>query len=186
MSLVIFLKTGTNQKQIARRLSKYPDHFKKKWPNGYVFDFIQVQAIEKIPHKEYYTMKKLILLLFILSAPLVAHSARIGENGKPIADTESMRSDGIFGVQLVLTPDENHFRQIWSSTKSMPKLSSTNSVQVGSSLAAVLIFTGCATNANGVCDVFRSSSSKALTARKLPLVMALSGLACNCRRAFCN
>ena len=55
-------------------------------------------------------MKKLFLFV-ALSVPLMAQSAWIDSNGKTIADTESMRSSGDFGVQLVLTPDENQFRR---------------------------------------------------------------------------
>mgnify|MGYP006954411743 CR=1 FL=1 len=97
-------------------------------------------------------MKKL-LLLFVIFIPLVAQAAWIDGKGKPLAETESMRSDGDFGVQLVLTPDDNKFRQSWNSTKNTPTLSSTTSVRLGSSVAAVLIFHGCAPNATGVCDV---------------------------------
>jgi hypothetical protein len=112
-------------------------------------------------------MKKLILiLLFALSAPLVAQSAWVGEDGKPIADTESMRSDGNFGVQLVLTPDENQFRQMWNA--STPKLSSANSVRRGSSLAAMLIFSGCAPNKDGVCDVVAEFILESPDGKKTP------------------
>lgn len=97
-------------------------------------------------------MKKLFLLV-AMSVPLIAQSAWIDPTGKPIADTESMRSAGNFGVQVVLTPDDKQFRQTWNSTKGTPKLSSTNSVRIGSSVAAVIIFHGCSPNAMGVCDV---------------------------------
>ncbi len=97
-------------------------------------------------------MNKLVLFL-ALSLPLIAQSAWIDSSGKPIPDTESMRSAGNFGVQVVLTPDDKQFRQTWNSTKGTPKLSSTNAVRLGSSVAAVLIFHGCSPNAAGVCDV---------------------------------
>ena len=114
-------------------------------------------------------MKKLILAaLFVLSLPLAAHGGWIGENGKPIADTESMRSDGNFGVQLVLTPDEDHLRKAWSATKSMPKLASANTVRLGSSLSAILIFKGCAANANGVCDVVAEFILESPDGKKIP------------------
>ena len=84
-------------------------------------------------------MKNLILF-FVMSLPLVAQGAWIDLSGKPLPDTESMRSDGIFGVQLLLTPDDKQFRQTWDSTTGTPVLSATNSVRLGSSVAAVLIF----------------------------------------------
>jgi len=96
---------------------------------------------------------KKVLLFFVLSLPLVAQGAWIDLSGKPLPDTESMRSDGTFGVQLVLTPDDKQFRQAWDSTTSIPVLSGTNSVRLGSSVAAVLIFHGCSPNVAGVCDV---------------------------------
>lgn len=97
-------------------------------------------------------MNKLILFL-ALSAPLVAQSAWVDSNGKPVPDTESMRSDGNFGVQIVLTPNEEQFRQTWNSTKGTPKLVSTNSVRFASSVSALIILHGCTPNLKGVCDV---------------------------------
>jgi hypothetical protein len=64
-----------------------------------------------------------------------------------------MRSAGDFGVQVVLTPDDRQFRQTWNSSQGTPKLSSTGSVRLGSSVSAVLIFHGCEPGAAGVCDV---------------------------------
>lgn len=64
-----------------------------------------------------------------------------------------MRSAGDFGVQVVLTADEGQFRQTWNSSKTPPKLSTTNTVRVGGSVSALLIFHGCTPNAAGVCDV---------------------------------
>lgn len=97
-------------------------------------------------------MKKWFLL-FAMSIPLVAQSAWTDATGKTIADTDSMRSAGDFAVQIVLTPDDKQFRQIWNSTRGTPKLRSTDSVRLGSSVSAVVIFHGCSPNAAGVCDV---------------------------------
>lgn len=97
-------------------------------------------------------MNKFVLFL-ALSLPLIAQGAWIDSTGKPLPDTESMRSAGDFGVQVVLTPDDKQFRQIWNATRDTPKLSSTDSVRLGSAVGAVLIFHGCAPNAAGVCDV---------------------------------
>lgn len=94
-----------------------------------------------------------IIFFVVMSLPLVAQSAWIDSSGKPIPDIESMRSAGDFGVQIVLTPDDKQFRQTWNSTKGTPKLSSTNSVSLGSSVSAILVFHGCSPNAAGVCDV---------------------------------
>lgn len=112
-------------------------------------------------------MNKLVLFL-ALSLPLNAQGAWIDSSGKPVPDTESMRSAGNFGVQLVLTPDDKQFRQTWKSTKGTPKLSSTNSVRLGSSVAAVLIFHGCSPNATGVCDVVSEFVLESPDGAKIP------------------
>jgi hypothetical protein len=95
-----------------------------------------------------------LLLFLALFLPLIAQSAWIDASGKPIPDTESMRSAGNYGVQVVLTPDDKQFRQSWKSTNATPKLSSTDSVRLGSSVAAVIIFHGCSPDAMGVCHLF--------------------------------
>ena len=82
-----------------------------------------------------------------------AHGAWIDGTGKPIPDTESMRSAGDFGVHIVLTADEDQFRQTWNSSKTPQKLSTTNTVRLGASVSALLLFHGCSPNADGLCDV---------------------------------
>jgi hypothetical protein len=91
------------------------------------------------------------LLLALL--PCTAQSAWIDQSGNPLPDTESMRSTGDFGVQVVLTADEGQLRQTWSSSKTPPKLNTTDIVGLGGSVSALLIFHGCSPNASGVCNV---------------------------------
>ncbi|MEW9899223.1 hypothetical protein ABWL39_11405 [Chitinivorax sp. PXF-14] len=93
----------------------------------------------------------LVFLVALLS--LAAHGAWIDPTGKAIPDTESMRSAGDFGVQIVLTADEDRFRQAWNTSKTPPRLSTTNTVRLGAAVSALLIFHGCAPDAEGVCDV---------------------------------
>lgn len=112
-------------------------------------------------------MNRLLLFLTVF-LPLVAHGAWIDLNGKPVPETESMRSAGNFGVQIVLTPDDKQFRQTWNSTSGTPKLSSTSSVRLGSSVAAIIIFHGCSPNAKGVCDVVSDSIVESPNGAKTP------------------
>ena len=93
----------------------------------------------------------LILLAALL--PLAAQGTWIDSTGKPISDTESMRSVGDFGVQIVLTADEGQLRRTWSTSKAPPKLATTNTVRLGGTVSALLIFHGCAPNVAGVCDL---------------------------------
>ncbi len=74
---------------------------------------------------------KWCLTLLVALLPFAAQSAWIDPTGKPIPDTESMRSAGDFGIQIVLTADEGQFRQTWNSSKTPPKLSTTNTVRLG-------------------------------------------------------
>lgn len=97
-------------------------------------------------------MKRYLTLLAAL-LPLSVQSAWIDPTGKPVPDTESMRSAGDFGVQIVLTTDEGQFRKIWNSSKTPPTLSITNTAHPGAPVSAILIFHGCSPNAAGVCDV---------------------------------
>jgi hypothetical protein len=95
---------------------------------------------------------KWFLPLLLALFPLAAHCGWIDPSGKPIADTESRRSAGDFAVQILITPDEARFRQTWNTSKTPPKLSTTNTVRRGGKVSALLVFHGCAPNAGGICD----------------------------------
>lgn len=97
-------------------------------------------------------MKRYLAILIALFA-ISAHSAWIDADGKPIPDTESMRSAGDFGVQMILTANERQFRQTWNSAKTPPQLTTTNTARLDTSVSALLIFHGCVPNGAGVCDV---------------------------------
>ena len=108
------------------------------------------------------------LSLLAALLPFAAHGGWIDPTGKPMPDTESMRSAGDFGVQMVLTADEARFRQTWNSSKTPPKLSTTNTVRLGGAVSALLIFHGCAPNAGGVCDVVSEFMLEAPDGSKTP------------------
>lgn len=96
---------------------------------------------------------KWCLTLLAALLPFTAQGAWIDAAGKPMPDTESMRSAGDFGVQIVFTADEGQFRQTWNSSKTPPNLSTTHTARLGTSVSAMLIFHGCSPNSSGVCDV---------------------------------
>lgn len=97
-------------------------------------------------------MRSIAFLLATL-LPLAACAAWVDGNGKPLPDTESKRSAGELGVMILLTDDEPQLRRTWSSSKTPPSPSSTESTRPGSSVSAVLVFHGCAANAREVCDL---------------------------------
>lgn len=96
---------------------------------------------------------KWYLALFAALLPIAAQSAWVDSSGKPIPDTENMRSLGDFGVQIVLAADGERFRDTWNSSKTSPKLATTNTVSLGGTISAFLIFHGCTPNVGDVCDV---------------------------------
>lgn len=96
---------------------------------------------------------KWCLALLVALLPLAAQCGWIDPTGKAIPATESMRSAGDFGIQIVLTANEARFRQTWNSSTTPPKLTATNTVRLGETVSALLIFHGCARNVGGVCDV---------------------------------
>lgn len=91
--------------------------------------------------------------LLVALLPLAAQSGWIDPTGKSIPDTENMRSARNFGIQIVLTANEDQFRQTWNSSTTPPKLTTTNTVRLGKKVSALLIFHGCVPNVSGVCDV---------------------------------
>lgn len=83
------------------------------------------------------------VFLTLLLVPLSVASQWTDRDGKQLAPTESMRSDGNFGVQLVLTPDDDSFRKSWHTSTTPPTLRTTNTVGRGASISAMVIFHGC-------------------------------------------
>lgn len=93
--------------------------------------------------------RSLVLLAALL--PIAVSAARAGTGGAD-PGAESMGNAGGLGVQLVLTADEQGFRQAWNQA-APPKLRVTGTVRRGAPVSAMLIFGGCAPNAAGVCDL---------------------------------
>lgn len=89
--------------------------------------------------------------LALLAGPL--HAGWTSATGSPLADTEDMRSTGLFGAQLVLTTDDTAFRKNWIATQGTPVLPATNHVTRGQHLRALVLFHGCKANAFGYCNV---------------------------------
>ncbi|WP_354356338.1 hypothetical protein [Variovorax boronicumulans] len=95
----------------------------------------------------------LACVVLALLVPLASAAGWVDGTGKPIPDTESMRSDGDFMAQLIVTPDEAELRQAWNNTSRKPVLRTTDSAARGVKSSAMLILRGCVPNATGQCDV---------------------------------
>ncbi|ALN91395.1 hypothetical protein [Lysobacter gummosus] len=97
-------------------------------------------------------MKRSLLWLCLL-CPVLAQAAWIGPDGKPIPDSSSRRSDGDFGAQLLITPDEDGFRKEWAKQPGPPSLRTTDKARVGAPISAMVLFHGCKADAQGHCRV---------------------------------
>lgn len=92
-----------------------------------------------------------VLLAMLIAGPALA--GWTSPSGAPLADTEDMRSAGLFGAQLVLTTQENDVRKNWISTRGTPSIPATNVVNKGQHLRALIVFHGCKANKFGYCNV---------------------------------
>lgn len=92
-----------------------------------------------------------LLLSMLMVGP--AFAGWVSPNGAPLADTEDMRSAGLFGAQLVLTTQEQEVRKNWISTRATPTIAATNTVTKGQHLRALIVFHGCKANKFGYCNV---------------------------------
>jgi hypothetical protein len=92
-------------------------------------------------------------LLLALLLPLAAAAAWLDGSGKPLPETEFMRSDGDLHAQLVITPDEAELRRAWTTSSRTPTLRIVDALKPGGRASAMLILRGCAPTAAGRCDV---------------------------------
>ena len=90
--------------------------------------------------------------LTLLLVPLSVVAQWVDRDGKQLAPTESMKSNGNFGVQIVLTSDDDSFRKSWHASTTPPTLRTTNTVARGASISAMAIFHGCTAGPGGKCD----------------------------------
>ncbi len=101
------------------------------------------------------TLPLLTTALLLGGLGLGAHAAWVDASGQPLPDREHMRSAGALGVQLLLTPDAEAFRQAWvaGGGASSPGMQLTQSVRRGGSLSALLVLHGCKPDPDGKCDI---------------------------------
>jgi hypothetical protein len=94
----------------------------------------------------------LAALFFAVLSP-IAQAAWVDATGKPLPDTASMRSSGDLGVRILLTKDAKAFRKNWSASRTPPSTQVADTVRLGQSVTAFVVFHGCKANARGVCDL---------------------------------
>ena len=73
-------------------------------------------------------------------------------DGKPMPDNSWAKSDGDFGVQLVLTDKPDELFAAWEKPGPAAIVSETASVVRGKPIVGVVFFAGCAPDARGLCE----------------------------------
>lgn len=94
-----------------------------------------------------------MFVIALLLLPIGVAAQWIDREGKRLAETESMKSDGDFGAHIILTADDKTFRNTWNTSSTPPKLDSAQSVSRGAAISAMIVFHGCVPTPIGKCDV---------------------------------
>ena len=93
-------------------------------------------------------MKRLMLCaLLLIATPLLAQWK---EGGEPVPDTKWRKSDGPFGVMLLLSDEPQKFVDDWNKPET-PALHSTDVAKRGTPIGAFVLFVGCK-EVEGHCD----------------------------------
>jgi hypothetical protein len=82
-----------------------------------------------------------------------AHADWIKKSGERLPDAENRKSVGGFSAQLILVPDDQQMFKVWDTPEETVNVNTVRSVSVGGQANAFVIFTGCAPNTSGHCDV---------------------------------
>lgn len=76
-------------------------------------------------------------------------------NGEPDEDNASQKTAGDFGTLLMVTNDPDGLFEAWARPPSPdygPNISTVSEAHRGDVVMAFIVFSGCAENADGVCD----------------------------------
>lgn len=100
-------------------------------------------------------MRKILsfVLVCVLVAPLFSIAGWIDREGKPLPDAPDRKSIGDFGAWLVLTDKESEAFSRWDTPSEGVYLNSTEKIERGKILTALIIFSGCGADKAGNCDL---------------------------------
>ncbi|MGI0118262.1 hypothetical protein [Zooshikella sp. RANM57] len=96
---------------------------------------------------------RIIVALLMLIICLPSFAGWIDKEGNPVPDTESRKSIGEFGANLLLTDKENETFQRWNTTSVGVNLSTTDKIKRNDFISAFIIFSGCSVNKEGNCNL---------------------------------
>ncbi|MEJ2143412.1 MAG: hypothetical protein P8Y24_13890 [Gammaproteobacteria bacterium] len=77
----------------------------------------------------------------------------VDKQGNRIPDKDHMKSIGDFGAQLIITDKEDEMFKNWGTPSETVYFPTTTTIQRNKLLTAVVVFSGCAIDKNGNCDL---------------------------------
>jgi hypothetical protein len=95
----------------------------------------------------------LFFLAAVLAVPLSSVAGWVDREGKLLPDTSDRKSIGDFGAWLVLTDKESEAFSRWDTPSEGVYLNSTEKIERGKMLTALIIFSGCGADRARNCDL---------------------------------
>lgn len=97
-------------------------------------------------------MRKILLVAGLALLWPAISPAQWKIDDSPVPDQTWRKSDGDFGVMLVLTDKPGEFFAAWEKPTSGVSMSEALTASRGAPIMGVVLFTGCAVNKSGDCD----------------------------------
>ena len=94
-----------------------------------------------------------VLLVSLMLAPAIACAGWIDRSGNPLSDQENRKSTGDLGAWLILTDKEGEAFSNWNSPSEGVSIPSTRIIAKGRILSILIVFTGCAADERGNCNL---------------------------------
>lgn len=96
-----------------------------------------------------FSLKIAAVAMLVAATPV---AAQWKQDGKPLAEGSWSKADGDFGAQLFLTDKPDELFEAWERPARGVPLSEAKTARRGTPIVAVVFFTGCAPDANGLCQ----------------------------------
>ena len=96
---------------------------------------------------------KQILIVITFLNTTIANAGWVDKQGNQIPDSPHMKSAGNLITQLVITDNEAQVLKNWGTPSETVYFPVANKIKKGKIITAFVVFGGCATNAEGNCDL---------------------------------
>ena len=94
-----------------------------------------------------------IVSFVVTLAMSTARAGWVDEQGNPIPDSDYRKSVGTLAAQLVITGNESQLLENWNTPSQSVELPTSNEFGVNEIITVFVVFGGCATDADGNCDL---------------------------------